>query len=493
MRESDNRRFVKNIGVVANVFDQPTVTLELPPGQEGRPEAVAAFMLAANLLKRLFTKLFLVAPEIAVGRNPWQLAGLRQLPDALDGVSEGDVTWGAPVRSDIALGIGAMPRQDARRKTFVTFNGWVAGLEKEVGGGQPGLFGALFAACYGASQTFLHAAIVTGAEYRLIEPFGLSLLTYDFSYTNAPLAGAIDFGESHLVGVGAVGSAFVYALGHLKSGSGLLHLIDNDKVDEPNLERYVLMRTKDVGRSKTDVADEALGAGGLKGVSHPISFAEFQDRHGYKANLLLTPVDSEAGRRKLATCLPRFVLNAATGSTNATVSRHGFADGKACLHCLYLPDIEEITTERRLAVDMGLSVAEVERSLLENAPISEDLVRRVEDHLHFETGKFQDWVGKHIQSFYQRAVCGEARVNTPSGTIVSPLAFISAAAGVLLAGEFVKMHTPELSPFLLDNFFRVDTLYAPNPAFRQRKPQDATHRCICWDPDYTEAYESKYA
>lgn len=492
MRESDNQRFVKQIGVAASVFDQPSVTLELPPGQERRPEAVAAFMLAANLLKRLFTKLSLVAPDVPLDSNPWHLSSLRQLPDALAGVSLGDATWGAPQTSDIVLAIGAPPRHKARSESFVTFNGWLAGLETDVGSDQTGLFGALFAACYGAAQTFLHAAIATGANYRLIQPFALSLLTYDFSATNAPMPPAIEFTESHLVGVGAIGSAFIYALAHLPSSTGLLHLIDNDGVDDPNLERYVLMRKKDVGSKKTEVAANALRACGPKGVSHPISFAEFLARHGYHVNLLLTPVDSEAGRRKLATCLPRFVLNAATGNTNVTVSRHGFANGKACLHCLYLPDIEQMTTEKRLAADMGLSVREVEQHLLANAPVTEELVRRVEGHLHVEKGKFQGSAGKHIQSFYQRAICGEAQINTPTGTIVSPLSFISAAAGILLAVEFVKLHSPGLSQFVVDNFFRADTLYAPNPAFRQKKPQDPTHRCICWDTDYIETYRSKY-
>jgi molybdopterin/thiamine biosynthesis adenylyltransferase len=492
MRESDNRRFAKNIGVAADVFNRPVVTLELPLGQEERPEAVSAFMLAANLLNRLFTKVYLVAPDAPLGPNPWQLTRLSELPDSLAGVSEGDAHWGVPDRSDIVLGVGAPPSINGDRRSFFTFNGWLAGLEQDVGSDQSGLFGALFAACYGAAQCFLHAATATGADYQKIEPFRISLLSYDFTDTNAPIPTRIDFREAHLVGVGAVGSAFVYVLAHLPGCDGLLHLIDNDGVDDPNLERYILMRKRDVTRKKTEVAEEALRAGGPRGVSHPVNMQRFQTEAGYKQDLLITPVDSELGRRKLATGLPRAVLNGATGGTNVTVSRHGFADGKACLHCLYLPQIDEVTTEKRLATDMQLPLEEVEALMASNEGVSEELVRRVEKNLGFEAGKFQQWVGKHIQSFYQRAVCGEAQVNTPSGTIVSPLSFISAAAGVLLAAEFVKMHTPELSRFALDNFFRADTLHAPKAAFRQTKPQDATKRCICWDRDYVETYRDKF-
>src|ERR1700674_1757674 len=118
MDESDNQRFARQIGIAAAVFDRPSVTLELPPGQERRPEAVAAFMLAANLLTRLFTKLALIAPDAPLGPNPWHLPTLRQRPDALAGLSEGNVAWGKATPSDIVLGVGAMPTHDARSKTF---------------------------------------------------------------------------------------------------------------------------------------------------------------------------------------------------------------------------------------------------------------------------------------------------------------------------------------------------------------------------------------
>src|SRR5206468_4212153 len=97
-------------------------------------------------------------------------------------------------------------------------------------------------------------------------------------------------------------------------------------------------------------------------------------------DLLLTPVDSEAGRRKLATSLPKEVLNVATGSTTVTISRHGFANGKACLNCLYLPQVQEMTTEKRLALDLGITVDEVESLLGSNSPVSAEIATRIEHH-----------------------------------------------------------------------------------------------------------------
>lgn len=78
------------------------------------------------------------------------------------------------------------------------------------------------------------------------------------------------------------------------------------------------------------------------------------------------------------------------------------------------------------------------------------------------------------------------------GTLTAPLSFISATAGVLLAAEVVKGATPDLKPYVLDNYFRLDTLGVPNPAFCERRGQDPSQRCICWEQEFLDAYREKY-
>jgi hypothetical protein len=72
------------------------------------------------------------------------------------------------------------------------------------------------------------------------------------------------------------------------------------------------------------------------------------------------------------------------------------------------------------------------------------------------------------------------------------LSFISATAGILLAAELVKERAPVLRPYILDNYFRLDTLFAPNPAFRECRRPDTTRHCICGDRDYLDIYREKY-
>src|SRR5262245_41469188 len=144
MFHEENRRFARNLGIAADVFDRPRVALELPPGQERRPEAVSAFALAANLLARLFTRVSLVAPDVPVPCHPWDLPTLRALADPLSEISEHPVGWGTAGSPDIVLGIGAPPTVAAPRAAFVSFSGWVAGLDQAVPQGEPGIFAALF-------------------------------------------------------------------------------------------------------------------------------------------------------------------------------------------------------------------------------------------------------------------------------------------------------------------------------------------------------------
>jgi hypothetical protein len=61
------------------------------------------------------------------------------------------------------------------------------------------------------------------------------------------------------------------------------------------------------------------------------------------------------------------------------------------------------------------------------------------------------------------------------------------------AAELVKGATPTLQPYVLDNYFRLDTFGTPNPAFCERRGKEASRRCICWEQDFVDTYREKYS
>lgn len=488
----ENVRFARHFDIAPEAFSLPKIAIELHSDAALHPGNRVAFLLAANLLSRTFERVHVVFPEsVEAPRHPWHRDTLGDVVDEIQGTVGSALQIGAPTDPDVVLSIGRNPSVAAPRQVLVQGSSWCAALDCAPPKAEEGTLGSLYAACLGAAQVLLHVLDRMGAPYRPMPPFAFSLLDL--------LRSGVDSGvpdvflpETHLVGVGAVGSAAVYALAHLDRVSGTLRLIDNETVDGSNLNRYVLMRRRDIGRLKVDVGAEALRATGIKAEPYGDVFSRYVEVNGNNVGLLLSPVDSEEGRRSLAKALPRRVINAATGGTTLTISTHGFADGKACLHCLYMPDLNRASPEETMAAHMGLSPDLVRELVQTNAPVGEELVLQIEGKLGVKRGTWACRVGLPISSFYVKAVCGDADIRLPIANVIAPLSFISAAAGILLAAELVKSSHPQLGKWALDNYFRVDMLHPPSPAFRGVRRQDPSGKCICHDPDYLAVYSQKF-
>ena len=390
------------------------------------------------------------------------------------------------------LSIGERPDTSAEREVVVRGSHWCAALDCDLPGTGEGVIGSLYAATMGAAQVMLHVLEKAGAQYKPMAGFQFSLLDHLPFGVDSSTPKPARIPDAHLIGVGAVGSAAVYTLAHLDDIDGTLHLIDNETIERPNLNRYVLARRRDIGGWKVDVSAEALRNSAIRTEPFRGAFSSYTAACGDIVNLLLSPVDSEEGRRRLAKELPRRVLNAATGGTTVTISTHGFADGKACLHCLYMPDPNRESPEETIANDMGLSLDLIQRLVATNASLDAELVSEIERNRGANPGRWADHVGLPVHSFYAKAVCGDAQIHLPTANVIAPLSFISAAAGIMLAAELVKAGNPELRRWSLDNYFRVDTLRQPNPGFRQTRTQEMSGRCICQDPDYLAVYSEKY-
>ena len=489
----ENKRFARQFGLPTQPFSDSVITVELPRDAAWLPGNVAGFLLAVNLLCRTFERVHAVFPaEATVHHHPWHLKTAGAVVDELVSSVDGNLHVGRPQRSDVVLSVGKEPDTPATRKVVIRGSHWCAALDFDLPGAGQGVLGSLYAATMGAAQVLLHVLEMVGAPYKPMAGFHFSLLDHrPFGLDGgAPKATLVP--ETHLVGVGAVGSAAVYTLAHLDDVGGAMHLIDNETIGEPNLNRYVLARRRDIGKWKADVAAGALSDTAIRAKPYRGAFARYADEYGGFVNLLLSPVDSEEGRRGLARMLPRRVVNAATGGTTVTVSTHGFADGKACLNCLYLPEPNRKTPEEIMAKDMGLST-DLVRSLIEkNDPVDEELVAQIERNRGAEPNTWATHVGLPINSFYAKAVCGDADLRLPTANVIAPLSFISATAGILLAVELIKAGNPDLGGWSLDNYFRVDTLRQPNPAFRGLRLQDPSGRCICRDPDYWAVYHERY-
>ena len=489
-----NSRFADQFGIAVQVFDKPVITVELGPDAAKRRGNTAAFLLAANLLSRTFDNVHAVFPKgISTHWHPWRLNTIDAVIDELSRTVDKDLCCEPPRRSDVALSIGQDPSVPADRQIVVHGSHWRASLDCDLPGSGEGVIGPLYSACMGAAQVLLHVLHKMRANYRPMQPFRFSVLDLHIDGVEENDLGNLWIPEAHLVGVGAVGSALVYTLAHFDKIDGELHLIDNDQVDNSNLNRYVLMRRGDIDRWKADIASDALHGKDIRTYPYRGAYSEYVEEHGGDADILLSPVDSEEGRRALAKTLPKRVLNAATGGTTITLSTHAFGDGKACLHCLYPLDLKRSSPEQMVADDLGIALEAVQNLLRTNRPVGAELVSEIERNCGVDPGTWAGHVGLPVNSFYVRAVCGDARVQMPTANVIAPLSFISASAGVLLAAELVKAGNQQVNGWVLDNYFRLDTLHPPQPQFLRLRGQDKTGMCICGDADYLDTYKQKYA
>ena len=489
-----NVKFAKHMNIAPEAFSTPVISVELSEDVADARGNTAAFLLALNLLSRTFERVHAVFPSgVEAGRHPWHLQSVSDVIEELDNTVDGSIEIGEPNHSHVTLSIGRRSTIRTDRNVVVYGSTWRAALDHNLRiAGDEGL-GYLYAACMGAAQVLLHVLDSMNAPYKPMQPYIFSLLDLlRGSSADGEMPQSIVLPETHLVGVGAVGSAAIYALAQQRGLTGILHLIDNDKVDDSNLNRYVLMRGRDCDRWKVDVATAALNDTLVQCKPFAGTYVNYVDVNGPTVNLMLSPVDSEEGRRGLAKMLPGKVINSATGGTTITVSRHGFNDGKACLHCLYPVEMNQRSPEDIMADDLGLPPDMVRELIRSNAMVDSKLAAKIEEYRGVEAGAWASNIGIPLNSFYERAICGDAALQLPSINVVAPLSFISASAGILLAAELIKSSDSDLESWAVNNYFRVDTLHPPNSAFRRVYPQDPSGLCICRDGDYIEVYTQRY-
>lgn len=241
----------------------------------------------------------------------------------------------------VFIRIGGAVRADGRT-VAVGANGWRAFINdsrwRELKPDDNPL-GAIIAACLGAA-----------AVYKLLYPLkeDTSITSFVFSaYDHRigldgpnPAFELIDLPKSYIAGAGAVGMAFLYALGSVTSirTSGGLHVTDHDPLDDTNLNRCILAILTDIKRLKIDVLKEWLGSSNLGLHIYPDQWQAFVERaeHSDPKNYewVISCVDRYEGRRAVQyDRLPKVLLTTGTNDFLLSVSRHVLNDGLACGLC----------------------------------------------------------------------------------------------------------------------------------------------------------------
>lgn len=455
------------------------------------PEGIFTLDLTTRLLARLYPNLYINALDSSAKNQKEKLEELSKSinPDI-------SLTENAHFASIV---VGNSPVSREGLIFYIGSNEWVVSFSQNNpvrSGNSSNPFGAGAAACFSTANLFraiFKDQLVNG---DLDDSFSLSLINFQkpnseesFSLANVP----IDFDETFLVGLGAIGNGALWALAKLNNTKGSIHIIDPEKLDISNLQRYVLATQDDVNEDKIRLCSRY----GVSDLFSPYkgTWAEFlTNRQNWNLPLIALAVDSAEDRIAVQSSLPNIILNAWTQSSDLGISRHCNFLEQPCVACLYPPKTGLQSKSQLIAGALGLPDKEtlIREIIYNNSPLDENWIKEIAEAKGVPFKELESFIGMPISVFYTKALCGGIiTTNNHNQQMETPMAFQSALAGILLASELV-LQVCGLRKNNIEMMTRINLLkplaeYLNEPL---AKNQNAT--CICSDEDFKMAYNIKY-
>ena len=377
-------------------------------------------------------------------------------------------------------------------RIFAGSRGWTASLSRyhpQDCGDSSNPFGAGLAACLAAAELFRHV-FLREAELRRDAEFSVPYagkLTSDVADIDR------NMGSIVLAGAGAIGNAAAWALARTEV-KGSIEIVDDERVDLGNLQRYVLAERDDERQPKARFVAGKFG-GTLNAKAYECTIAEFLKDKRHKVDSLLLALDSAGDRRAAQSSLPRRIANAWTQPGDLGVSTHDFLEG-ACVNCLYLPKGKEKNEDEIMSESFGVpdKLMQVRVLLHMNEGAPRDLLEAIATARDTPLEKLLPFEGRPLRDLYAEGFCGGAviplgQIGAPANEVHVPLAHQSALAGVLLAAAGVRMG---LSGCLGSVITQYDVLKPQGKFQVYPVAKDPRGICICQDKDYLDVYQKKY-
>ena len=466
------------------------------------------FLLAANLLARLYPRIRLDGPDELVRAAEVEIVLVNPIADVAAGDDDSVAMLAYETLVDGAVSVRA--------------RGWNvyvdADHDADHDADDAAAPAALLAAALGVGELFrvVFADELGDRGRRQAQPGAFNVVTLGEPTFDLPLAAAADVGEFRLVGAGAIGQAAALTLAAAGVG-GTVVVVDDEKVTLSNLQRYVLTRDSDIGAVKVDLLSERLAKSGLTVV--PVAAR-------WHAGLVeaqiptLVALDSPEDRVGVQASLPGPIYNAWTQPADVGWSRHENFGDEPCVACLYWPQGEMPSRHEQIAGAFqqhplrvlaylvhrlpigqplplggvpavpGLEAAPAEVERWMQAPLVEDIAAAA----GIDVAALADWRDRPLADVYQDGICGGALLHLNVGEapreVLVPLAHQSALAGVMLATEFVVAQVPELAAARAGApEGRYDVL-AGLPQVLAR-PRARTSNCLCGDVVWRAVYGGK--
>lgn len=354
--------------------------------------------------------------------------------------------------------------------------------------------GAMGAACFGSAEVFKRILEISGCKekWTKIHPknFTFSFLTNSLTKDNTTFPNDVKIDENVLlVGVGAVGSGFVYALSQIKGLTATIDAIDHDVFDGTSLNRCPICFKEKLGQNKAKVVEE-YSTKSLQIKSQPVKFNEIKDKLDSNFSLVVSTVDNNEARYQIQSSLPKLIFHGATGQSIANVSVIKFLEN-ACFCCIYQ---SSSSREEIISQEMGISVTEVKRALENNEKFTEQHFASMKEKFGAKADRFQKFVGLPFDEVYKKEVCGKMEIKTKDGTKTSSVSFVSFFSGLSLVAELIKFYSDDLRKYPMntkEDFLRINLLL-PSTIIFARRPKDPSCSLNCSSDAIKNIYSKKW-
>lgn len=411
----------------------------------------------------------------------------------------GNVTISFNTSCDLLLVIGEPLSQQTIPKTFINSNGWesfvssspIEQFKVEI---LQNAIGATMTAAFGVTELFKLGILDMGLKipYKVHNSFRFSSFTYqvnDSTAVNPPLPDSMDLGTVYLIGGGAIGNSFTFTLSWL-SISGLMVVLDSDRIDLSNLNRYLLADLKSVGRSKAEIIKGKLTKSNLRVAAVNEPYLYFVRHYGAPTDIVVCTVDSAEARREIQSDLPRLLLDGATSGFTFSVSRHDFLHN-ACLGCVHSPDPEDFVVEEEIARTLGWALGDVFDALRSDRPMSEGELSKIFKYASLTFEHISNFIGEPLRYLWANEICGMFHSDRKEEQqIIGTAGFVSIMPGILLAGELIKERY--FGQNVLNTKFIAQALVGPTHNSLQHPLKEKNCACFCQTEIMQQAYRRKH-
>lgn len=290
----------------------------------------------------------------------------------------------------------------------------------------------------------------------------------------------LNIGNFFLVGAGAIGNSFLYALSNFNV-DGVVNICDPDIVSGSNLNRCLFFEDSDIDKYKVDIISEKAQPFFQNLRLNPFPYELRKALSNAKSTILdkiVVGVDSRRARRNLQNELPFEVFDASTTGISEVVVFHSRVDlNEACLGCIYKREKQEESHEIHIAETLGVTVDQVRKHFIDKTAASLIASKYSIDP--------EGLIGVPFDTVFKQ-LCGEGKLMTENNLqVLAPLAFVSALAGGILALRFLEEHL-NIGDY---NYWRISPWAEMNFRLKQKRLKDPNCE-ICNNEEYQNVIKS---